>query len=152
MVLRDGADSEQMAAWEFQTLQNIAEKNGWHKFVSMQNYYNLIYREEEREMVRLEPSPNRIHLTTNPSTSRSPTAKTRVSASSPGPPSHAAPSHAPGPTAAPSAPQPTTPSADSCTNARTRRTRRSSSVSRKSLRRAMSAWRLLRRRGVSRRA
>jgi aryl-alcohol dehydrogenase-like predicted oxidoreductase len=40
-----------MAAWEFQTLQNIAEKHGWHKFVSMQNYYNLIYREEEREMV-----------------------------------------------------------------------------------------------------
>ncbi|KAI2486926.1 aldo-keto reductase [Pyrenophora tritici-repentis] len=44
-----GASS--MAAWEFQTLQNIAEKNGWHKFISMQNYYNLIYREEEREMV-----------------------------------------------------------------------------------------------------
>ena len=35
-----------MAAWEFQTLQNIADKHGWHKFVSMQNYYNLIYREE----------------------------------------------------------------------------------------------------------
>jgi hypothetical protein len=35
-----------MAAWEFQALQNVAEKNGWHKFVSMQNYYNLIYREE----------------------------------------------------------------------------------------------------------
>jgi aryl-alcohol dehydrogenase-like predicted oxidoreductase len=45
-----GASS--MACWEFQTLQNIAEKNGWHKFISMQNYYNLIYREEEREMVR----------------------------------------------------------------------------------------------------
>jgi aryl-alcohol dehydrogenase-like predicted oxidoreductase len=45
-----GASS--MAAWEFATLQNIAEKHGWHKFVSMQNYYNLIYREEEREMVR----------------------------------------------------------------------------------------------------
>ncbi|OAL52419.1 Aldo/keto reductase [Pyrenochaeta sp. DS3sAY3a] len=44
-----GASS--MAAWEFQTLQNIADKNGWHKFVSMQNYYNLIYREEEREMI-----------------------------------------------------------------------------------------------------
>lgn len=39
-----GASS--MAAWEFQTLQNIAEKHGWHKFVSMQNYYNLLYREE----------------------------------------------------------------------------------------------------------
>lgn len=39
-----GASS--MAAWEFHTLQNIAEKHGWHKFVSMQNYYNLLYREE----------------------------------------------------------------------------------------------------------
>lgn len=44
-----GASS--MAAWEFQMMQNIAEKNGWHKFISMQNYYNLIYREEEREMI-----------------------------------------------------------------------------------------------------
>ncbi|KAF2020716.1 Aldo/keto reductase [Aaosphaeria arxii CBS 175.79] len=44
-----GASS--MAAWEFQTLQNIAEKRGWHKFISMQNYYNLLYREEEREMI-----------------------------------------------------------------------------------------------------
>ena len=40
-----------MAAWEFQTLQNIAEKHDWHKFISMQNYYNLIYREEENEMI-----------------------------------------------------------------------------------------------------
>lgn len=40
-----------MAAWEFQMLQNIAEKHGWHKFVSMQNYFNLLYREEEREMI-----------------------------------------------------------------------------------------------------
>jgi aryl-alcohol dehydrogenase-like predicted oxidoreductase len=39
-----GASS--MAAWEFQTLQNIADRKGWHKFISMQNYYNLIYREE----------------------------------------------------------------------------------------------------------
>jgi aryl-alcohol dehydrogenase-like predicted oxidoreductase len=44
-----GASS--MAAWEFQTLQNIAEKHSWHKFVSMQDYYNLLYREEEREMI-----------------------------------------------------------------------------------------------------
>jgi len=44
-----GASS--MAAWEFQTLQNIAERNGWHKFISMQNYHNLVYREEEREMI-----------------------------------------------------------------------------------------------------
>lgn len=40
-----------MACWEFQTLQSIAEKHNWHKFISMQNYYNLIYREEEREMI-----------------------------------------------------------------------------------------------------
>lgn len=44
-----GASS--MAAWEFQELQNIAERHGWHKFISMQNYYNLIYREEENEMI-----------------------------------------------------------------------------------------------------
>ncbi|CAG8954405.1 hypothetical protein HYFRA_00006032 [Hymenoscyphus fraxineus] len=44
-----GASS--MFAWEFQTLQNIADKKGWHKFISMQNYYNLLYREEEREMI-----------------------------------------------------------------------------------------------------
>lgn len=44
-----GASS--MAAWEFQQLQNVAEKNGWSKFISMQNLYNLIYREEEREMI-----------------------------------------------------------------------------------------------------
>ena len=44
-----GASS--MAAWEFQTLQNIADRHGWHKFISMQNYHNLIYREEEREMI-----------------------------------------------------------------------------------------------------
>jgi aryl-alcohol dehydrogenase-like predicted oxidoreductase len=40
-----------MAAWEFQTLQNIADRKGWHKFISMQNYHNLLYREEEREMI-----------------------------------------------------------------------------------------------------
>ncbi|KAF2687335.1 Aldo/keto reductase [Lentithecium fluviatile CBS 122367] len=43
-----GASS--MAAWEFQHLNNIAEKHGWHTFISMQNYHNLLYREEEREM------------------------------------------------------------------------------------------------------
>jgi versiconal hemiacetal acetate reductase len=40
-----------MAAWEFQALQNVASRNGWHQFISMQNYYNLIGREEEREMI-----------------------------------------------------------------------------------------------------
>lgn len=32
-------------------LQNIADRHGWHKFISMQNYHNLLYREEEREML-----------------------------------------------------------------------------------------------------
>ncbi|BAE65595.1 unnamed protein product [Aspergillus oryzae RIB40] len=44
-----GASS--MAAWEFQSLQNIALQNGWHQFISMQNLHNLIHREEEREMI-----------------------------------------------------------------------------------------------------
>jgi aryl-alcohol dehydrogenase-like predicted oxidoreductase len=39
-----------MFAWQFAELQMTAEKHGWTKFVSMQNHYNLIYREEEREM------------------------------------------------------------------------------------------------------
>ncbi|KAK1538859.1 uncharacterized protein CCOS01_00173 [Colletotrichum costaricense] len=43
-----GASS--MAAWEFQMLQNVAARNGWHQFISMQGLYNLLYREEEREM------------------------------------------------------------------------------------------------------
>jgi len=45
-----GASS--MWAYQFATLQNVAERNGWTKFVSMQNHYNLLYREEEREMNR----------------------------------------------------------------------------------------------------
>lgn len=44
-----GASS--MAAWEFQNLQHIAEIQGWHKFISMQNYYNILHREDEREMI-----------------------------------------------------------------------------------------------------
>ena len=40
-----------MPAWEFQGLQNVAHKHNWHTFISMQNYYNLLYREEEREML-----------------------------------------------------------------------------------------------------
>jgi aryl-alcohol dehydrogenase-like predicted oxidoreductase len=43
-----GASS--MFAWQFAELQLTAESNGWTKFISMQNHYNLIYREEEREM------------------------------------------------------------------------------------------------------
>ncbi|MGB7460300.1 MAG: aldo/keto reductase [Carnobacterium jeotgali] len=44
-----GASS--MYAWQFQKAQNIAERNGWTKFISMQDHLNLIYREEEREMI-----------------------------------------------------------------------------------------------------
>ena len=40
-----------MPAWEFKALQNVAKSHGWHQFISMQNYYNLLYREEEREMI-----------------------------------------------------------------------------------------------------
>ncbi len=40
-----------MYAWQFQKAQYVAEKNGWTKFVSMQNHYNLIYREDEREII-----------------------------------------------------------------------------------------------------
>ena len=39
-----------MFAWQFTELQLTAERHSWTKFVSMQNHYNLIYREEEREM------------------------------------------------------------------------------------------------------
>ncbi|WP_459804077.1 aldo/keto reductase [Herbidospora sp. RD11066] len=46
-----GASS--MRAWQFAKAQHIAEKNGWTKFVAMQNHYNLLYREEEREMIPL---------------------------------------------------------------------------------------------------
>jgi len=47
-VLYLGASS--MFAWQFTELQLTAQMNGWTKFVSMQNHYNLVYREEEREM------------------------------------------------------------------------------------------------------
>ena len=47
-VLYLGASS--MFAWQFTELQMIARMNGWTRFVSMQNHYNLVYREEEREM------------------------------------------------------------------------------------------------------
>jgi len=40
-----------MWAWQFQKAQRVAEKNNWSRFVSMQNHLNLIYREEEREML-----------------------------------------------------------------------------------------------------
>jgi len=44
-----GASS--MFAWQFAEAQHVAQQNGWTRFVSMQNHYNLIYREEEREMI-----------------------------------------------------------------------------------------------------
>ena len=43
-----GASS--MAAWQFSQALYTAKEHGWHRFVAMQNHYNLIYREEEREM------------------------------------------------------------------------------------------------------
>ena len=42
-----------MFAWQLLTALNVADANGWSRFVSMQNHYNLIYREEEREMMPL---------------------------------------------------------------------------------------------------
>jgi 1-deoxyxylulose-5-phosphate synthase len=46
-----GASS--MYAWQFAKAQHVAGRNGWTAFVSMQNHYNLLYREEEREMLPL---------------------------------------------------------------------------------------------------
>ena len=46
-----GASS--MYAWQFSKAQHIARSNGWTPFASMQNHYNLLYREEEREMMPL---------------------------------------------------------------------------------------------------
>ena len=40
-----------MYGYQFSKLQAVAEKNGWTKFVSMQNHYNLLYREDERELI-----------------------------------------------------------------------------------------------------
>jgi aryl-alcohol dehydrogenase-like predicted oxidoreductase len=46
-----GASS--MTAWRFAQALSLSERNGWARFVTMQNHYNLIYREEEREMIPL---------------------------------------------------------------------------------------------------
>jgi aryl-alcohol dehydrogenase-like predicted oxidoreductase len=46
-----GASS--MYAWQFCKALELAERHGWTRFISMQNHYNLIYREEEREMMSL---------------------------------------------------------------------------------------------------
>ncbi|MEU1478853.1 aldo/keto reductase [Streptomyces sp. NPDC014636] len=50
-ALHIGASS--MWAWEFSKAQYVADANGWTRFSTMQNHYNLIYREEEREMLPL---------------------------------------------------------------------------------------------------
>ncbi len=50
-VLYLGASS--MFAWELMKALSVSERNGWARFVSMQNHYNLVYREEEREMLPL---------------------------------------------------------------------------------------------------
>jgi aryl-alcohol dehydrogenase (NADP+) len=50
-VLYLGASS--MAAWEFAKFVCVAKANGFPRFISMQNHYNLVYREEEREMIPL---------------------------------------------------------------------------------------------------
>jgi aryl-alcohol dehydrogenase-like predicted oxidoreductase len=46
-----GASS--MRAWQFAKAQHVAERNGWTRFISMQPQVNLVYREEEREMIPL---------------------------------------------------------------------------------------------------
>ena len=50
-VLYLGASS--MYAWQLMKALSISERNGWARFVAMQNHYNLVYREEEREMMPL---------------------------------------------------------------------------------------------------
>ena len=53
-LVRDGKvrylGASSMAAWQFSRALHVAKENSLHRFVSMQNHYNLIYREEEREM------------------------------------------------------------------------------------------------------
>ncbi|MGQ0650340.1 MAG: aldo/keto reductase [Gemmatimonadaceae bacterium] len=50
-VLYLGASS--MYAWQLMKALSLSERNGWARFASMQNHYNLVYREEEREMIPL---------------------------------------------------------------------------------------------------
>ena len=42
-----------MHAWQFATMLHTSDRHGWTRFVSMQNHFNLVYREEEREMIPL---------------------------------------------------------------------------------------------------
>jgi aryl-alcohol dehydrogenase-like predicted oxidoreductase len=50
-ALHIGASS--MFAWQFAKCLHLARRHGWSRFVTMQNHYNLLYREEEREMITL---------------------------------------------------------------------------------------------------
>src|SRR5579862_1194469 len=50
-VLYIGASS--MYAWQFQRMLHVSDERGFARFVTMQNHYNLVYREEEREMIPL---------------------------------------------------------------------------------------------------
>lgn len=56
-LVRDGKvrylGASSMAAWQFAKALFLADMGGWHRFVSMQNHHNLVYREEEREMIPL---------------------------------------------------------------------------------------------------
>jgi aryl-alcohol dehydrogenase (NADP+) len=56
-LVRDGKvrylGASSMAAWQLSKALYTAREYGWHRFVSMQNHYNLVYREEEREMIPL---------------------------------------------------------------------------------------------------
>ncbi len=56
-VVRDGKaryiGASSMYAWQFQRALHVSERQGWTRFAAMQNYLNLLYREEEREMLPL---------------------------------------------------------------------------------------------------
>ena len=52
-----------MYGYQFMKMQYAAEKNGWTKFVSMQNHYNLLYREDERELI---PICNELNVARTP--------------------------------------------------------------------------------------
>lgn len=55
-----------MYGYQFHNMQNIAEKNGWTKFASMQNHYNLLYREDERELIPICKQQNVAHTPYSP--------------------------------------------------------------------------------------
>ena len=59
-----GASS--MYAWQFSKALYVAERHGWTRFVSMQNHYNLLYREEEREMQPAVRRPGRRRIPWSP--------------------------------------------------------------------------------------